>query len=92
MQLVGALDAAQLPTKIRQVREQLAEFTALGFVPDPNTRRRLEVFSIATPILDDRGLPRLSVSLHPFRHMTNGEVQKMGRRLVGAANAFHAQP
>jgi DNA-binding IclR family transcriptional regulator len=89
MQLVGALDDSQLPSQIRQVREQLAEFAALGFVPEPDTRRRLEVFTIATPVFDERGRPRLSVSLHPFRHMTNAEVQKMGRRLVSAAKASH---
>lgn len=88
MQLVGTFDGGQLPSKIREVRAKLAEFAALGFVPDPDTRRRLEVFSIATPIFDERGRPQLSVSLHPFRHMTNGEVQKMGRRLVAAAKTF----
>lgn len=89
MQLVGALDDTQIPSNIRHVRDQLAELAALGFVPDPDTRRRHEVFSIATPLFDERGRPRLSVSLHPFRHMTNGEVQKMGRRLVTAAKTLH---
>ena len=90
MALVGSLDDSQLPAKIRHVRHQLAEFAALGFVPDPDTRRRLEVFSISAPVFDQRGRPRLNVSLHPFRPMTNGEVNKMGRRLAAATASLHS--
>jgi DNA-binding IclR family transcriptional regulator len=90
MQLVGSIDDRQLPSKIRHVRDQLAEFSALGFVPDPDTRRRLEVFSISAPVFDERGRPRLNVSLHPFQHMTTGEVNRMGRRLVAAVKTLHS--
>lgn len=90
MQLVGSLDDSQLPSKIQHVRDQLAEFAALGFVPDPDTRRRLEVFSISAPVFDDRDRPRLNVSLHPFQLMTNGEVNRMGRRLVAAVKTLHS--
>ncbi|MET0896746.1 MAG: helix-turn-helix domain-containing protein [Mycobacterium sp.] len=91
MALVGSLDDSQLPSTIRHVRDQLAEFAALGFVPDPDTTRRLEVFSISAPVFDERGRPRLNVSLHPFRPMTTGEVSRMGRRLVAATKTLAPQ-
>ena len=89
MQLVGTLDASQLPSRIRQVRDQLAEFAALGFLPDPDTKAAYEVFSIVAPVFDRRARVQLILSLHPFRRMTARQVTAMGRRLLTSVKTLN---
>lgn len=81
--LLGGVDVADLPASVRQARDRLAEFAALGFLADDEPGPR-EVYSISTPLLDDAGRPVVNLSLHPMRRMTERQVAAMGRRLVAA--------
>lgn len=89
MQLVGTLDTSQLPSRIREVRNQLTEFAALGFLPDPDTKAAYQVFSIVAPVFDRRGRVQLNLSLHPFRRMTARQVTAMGRQLLTAVETLN---
>ncbi|WP_019928539.1 IclR family transcriptional regulator [Nocardia sp. BMG111209] len=90
IQLVGTLDTSRLPSQVRQLRDQLAEFAALGFLPDPDTKATYEVFSIAVPIFDQRGRVRLNIGVHPLRRMTARQVTAMGKRLLTSVEVLNS--
>lgn len=95
-QLVGTLQAGEMPAPVRQIMDQLlVEFTASGsLIDDDAGRAKHSVATIAAPVFDARHDIALIIGVHPLQSLTSAQIRAIGKRLMAEAATLSnvAQP